>query len=145
MPPLCPPYWEHSFGLLNIPLAFFSRSLLHTFSLGWNFEHLTISGDYLGYRHAIGRWMPQLDSPHWELSFGQSNVAFAPFPKSFLHSFTLGQNFEPLTILQAILGYMHGIAKQIPRVNPSPPGNSLEPLNVPFAQFLGFSFSLFFI
>ena len=34
---------------------------------------------YLGYRHAITKWIPELDSPHREHSFEPLNVLFAPF------------------------------------------------------------------
>jgi len=142
IPPLGSPHREHSFGPLSIPFAPFLRSFLHSCTLGRNFEPLTILQVTLGYRHVITKRIPPLDFPHREHSFGLLHTLFAPFSRSFLHTFTLGRNFEPLTILQAILGYRHAMAKWIPRLDFPPPGHSLESLNVPFAPFSGFSFSL---
>ena len=116
--PLDFPHWEHSFEPLHVPFAPFSRSLLHPFTLGQNFEHLTISGGYLGYRHAIAKRIPPLDYPHWECSFGLLKVPFALFSRSLLHTFKLGWKFESLTIPQVTLGYRHAIAKQIPPLDP---------------------------
>jgi len=76
IPGLDPPHREHSLEPLNVLFAPFSRSLLYTFTLGRNFEPLTISHDYFGYRHAIDKWIPALDSPHREHSLEPLNVRF---------------------------------------------------------------------
>jgi len=142
IPRLDYPHRELSFGLLNVPFAPFSRSFLHSCTLGRNFEPLTILQVTLGYRHVITKRIPRLDFPHREHSFGLLYVPFAPFSRSLLHTSTLGRNLEPLTILQAILGYRHAITKWIPWLDSPPLGHSLEPLNIPFAPFSGCSFSL---
>jgi len=58
------PHHEHSFQLLNVPFALFSRLVLYTFTFGQIFELLTILYVYLGYRHPISMWIPGLDSPY---------------------------------------------------------------------------------
>jgi len=55
---------ECSSEALNIPFALFSRSLLHPFTLGQNFESLTISDDSLGNRQAIVKRIPGSHSTH---------------------------------------------------------------------------------
>jgi len=135
IPPLGSPHREHSFGPLEVPFAPFSRSLLHTFTLGRNFEPLTILKVTLGYRHVITKRILRLYCPHREHSSGPLDVLFAPFSRSLLQTFTLGQNFEPLTILQAILGYRHEIAKRIPRLDSPHQGPSCGPSDVPFGPF----------
>ena len=77
----------HSFEPSNVRFAPFSRSLVHTFTLGQNFGPLTIRNDSLGYRHAIVKLIPGLDSPYQEHSFGPSNAQFAPFSRLLLYTF----------------------------------------------------------
>jgi len=126
---------EHSSEPLNVPFTPFSRSLLHTFTLRQKFEYLIILGVTLGYRHAISKGILQLDYPHREHLFEPFDIPFTPFSRSLLHSFTLGLNFEPLTILQVTLSYSYAIAKQIPPLDSPHLEHSFEALNVPFALF----------
>ena len=138
IPPLDSPYREHSFEPLNVPLAPFSRSLLHTFTLWRNFEPLTFLDSYSGYRHAIIKRIPGLDSPYQGRAIGLLNVPFAPFSRPLLYTFTYGRNFEHLTSLDSNSGYRHAIIKRIPGLG-SPYGeHSFELLNVPFAPFSRF-------
>jgi len=142
IPPLDFPHRQCSSGLPNVPLAPFSRSLLHTFTLGQTFEHLTILQVTLGYRYAIAKGILPLDFPHWEHSSGLLNVLFAPFSRSLLHTFRLEPNFQHLNISGDYLGYRHAITKRILPLDSPHQEHSLEPVNVLFAPFLGFSFSL---
>ena len=89
----------------------------------------------LGYGCPIKTGIPLLDSPHQEHLYETLNVPFAPFPRSLLHTFTLRQNFEPLTILQVTLGYRHTITKQEPPLDPPHREGSFGPLMVLFAPF----------
>jgi len=114
LPELDSPHRERSFEPLNVLFALFSRALIHTFTLGWNFGPLTISPDYLGYRHAIVKRIPGLDSPHRAHSLESLNVLFVPFSRPLIHTFALGRNLEPLTILQDYFVYGHAIDKWIP-------------------------------
>jgi len=106
------------------------------FTLGWNFEPMTISHDYLGYRHAIYQRILALDSPHRGHSLEPLNILFAPFSRPRIHTFTLGWNFEPLTILHDYLGYRRAINKLIPGLDSPHREHSLEPLNVWLGTFL---------
>ena len=103
---------EHSFETFNISFAPISRPLSHTFTLGWNFEPLTLSWNYLGYRHAIGKRLPGLDSPSRDHSLETLNVSFAPVSRLPSYTFTPGRNFGPLTISWNYLGYRHAIVKR---------------------------------
>ena len=131
-PGLDSPPRDHSLETLNVPFAPFSRLLIHTFTLGWIFESLTISQNYSGYRHAIVKWIPGLDSPPQGHSLEALNVPFAPFSRSLIHTFTLERIFLPLTISQNYSGYRHAIVKRIPGLDSPHREHSLEPPNVPF-------------
>ena len=143
IPGLDSPHREHSFELLNVPFAPFSRSILYTFTLGRTFAPLTISCVYLGYRYAITNRISGLDSPHRYHSFDLLNVPFALFPRYLLYTFTLGQTFEPLTILYVYLSYRHAITKWIPGLDSPHRYHLSEPLDVPFAPCLGLLASIF--
>jgi len=73
IPALNFPHQEHSLEPLNVLFAPFSRPLIHTFTLGQNFGPLIIWHDYLGYRHAINKRKPGLDSPQRERSLELPN------------------------------------------------------------------------
>ena len=87
------PHREQSLEPLNVLFAPLSRYHSHTFTLGRNFELLSISLNYTGYRYAITKRIPALDYPHREHSLESFNVPFEPFSGSLLHTFTLEQNF----------------------------------------------------
>jgi len=120
---------------LNIPFAPFSRYLLYSSILGRSFEHLTLSHNHPGYRPAITKLILGLDSPHERHPLQSSNVPFAPFSNLFLYTFTLGGNFDCLTISPDYLGYRHAITKRIPGIDSHHPERSSESLNVPFGPF----------
>lgn len=85
----------------------------------------------------ITKWIPGLDSPHQQSSFGLFKPTFAPFSRSLLYPFTLGKIYEYLSISYGYLGYWPAIAKGITGLDSSHRGHLFEPLNVSFAPFLG--------
>jgi len=143
IPGLDTPCQEQSLEPLNIPFALFSRYLLHSSTLGRNFEHLTLSHNHLGYRPAITMLILGLDSPHQRQSLQSLNVPFAPFSKPFPYTSTLGGNFDCLTIAPDYLGYRHAIIKQLPGLDSPHRERLSESLKIPFGPFSRAFFSTF--
>ena len=133
IPGLDSPSRHRSLETLNVPFASFSRPLSYTFTPGQNFAPLSISWSYSGYRHAIAKWIPGLDSPSQGHSFEPLNIPFASISSPLSKAFTPGRNFEPLTISESYSGYMHVIAKRIPGIDSPPQGHSLKTLNISFS------------
>ena len=76
------------------------------------------------------KWLPGLDSPHRDHPLETLNFPFAPFSRSLIHTFTLVQIFEGLTISYDYSGYGHAIDTWIPVLDSPRQWHSLAFLNV---------------
>ena len=114
----------------------FKVTSLHLQTLAQFWSPLTIPCHIIGYRHAIIKLIPRFDFPHREHSWELLNILCAPFSRTLIHTFTLGWNFEPLTIWPDYLGYRHAIIGQIPGLDSPPREHSLEPSNIRFRTYL---------
>jgi len=70
--------------------------------------------DNISHRQVIIKRIPGLESPHPEYTLEPLNPLFALISMPPIHTFTLGQNFEPLAILYSNLGYSHPCIQRIP-------------------------------
>ena len=99
-----------------------------------------------GYRHALAKRIPPLDSPRQEHSFESLNVPFRTTSSSLTSLFycTIVAKYSTARLISYIFGYRHAIAKWIPPLDSPRREHSFEPSNVPFRTISSSLTSLFY-